>query len=79
MGFQSDSESGNPVSYLSLIVIIPLSHLVSEIFACNTQTYRWTDNAESHTNDTITHSWRPHCGGPTNNNKNAQLSINTAD
>jgi len=35
----ADSESGSLVTYLSFLVTIRLSRLVSEIFACD----RWTD------------------------------------
>jgi len=38
----SDSESRSQVSYLSFQVTICLSRLVSEIFACDRQTDRWT-------------------------------------
>jgi len=38
----ADSEPGSPVSYPSFLVTICLSRLVSEIFACHTQTDRRT-------------------------------------
>jgi len=56
----ADSELVSPVSYSSFLVIICLSHLVSEMW----QTDRQTDNANSHPQKK---SW--HCGGLANNVK----------
>jgi len=47
-----ESESRSPVSYSSFIVTIGLSRLVSDIFACNTQT-------DGGTTQTITIAGRP--------------------
>jgi len=57
----ADSESGSPDSYLSFLVTIHLSRLVSEIFACDRQTGGQTDNADH------CYSCPPHCGGPAEN------------
>jgi len=38
MNLMAYSESGIPISYSSLILTTALSHLVSEIFACATET-----------------------------------------
>jgi len=56
-----DSESGSPVSCSSFLVTICLSLLVSEIFACDRQTDKQTDNADHY------YRWPPHCGGPAKN------------
>jgi len=56
----ADSESGSPDSYLSFLVTIRLSRLVSEIFACDRQTDGQTDDADHYYS----------CGRPVNNNAN---------
>jgi len=61
VNLMADSESGSPDSYSSLLVTICLSHLVSEVFTCDGQTDRQTDNADHY------YSWPPHFGGPANN------------
>jgi len=62
----ADSESGSPISYSSFLVIICLSRLVSEIFACDRQ----TDNANH------CYSWPRHCGGPVNNDRENNGAVN---
>jgi len=42
----ADSKSGRPVSHLSFLVTMRLSRLVSEIFACDREMDRRTDNAD---------------------------------
>jgi len=64
----ADSELGSPVSYLSFLVTICLSRLVSEIFTCDRQTNRWTHNADYY------YSWPPHCGGSTKNENIQQVT-----
>jgi len=54
----ADSELGSPVFYSSFLVTMCLSRLILEIFACDGQTGRQTDNVDHY------YSWPPHCGGP---------------
>jgi len=53
----ADSESGSPISYSSFRLTIRLSRLVSEMFACDTQTDGQPDNMDHYYS----------CGGPANN------------
>jgi len=61
------AESGSPVFYLSFLVTIGLSRLVSETFMCD----RRRDARTERQMDNINHyySWPPHCGGPANQRK----------
>jgi len=57
----ADSESQTPISYSSFLVIIGLSRLVLEIFACDRQTDRQTDGV---TTRVVAIAVDRHSGGP---------------